>query len=68
MLIENVLNGSGYQSAAGFSFPVNTLLLFPFFSLNAIVKFKLQFNRLHSLTWILSIKMQNIEACWGGVV
>ena len=27
---------------------------------------KLQFNRLHSLTWILSIKMRTVGACWGG--
>ena len=30
-----------------------------------LLSFKLQFNRLHSLTWILSIKMQTFEARGG---
>ena len=40
-----------------------TLLLLPFFDLALIslLCFKLQFNRLHSLTWILSIKMQTVD-------
>ena len=37
-----------------------TLLLFP-----PLLSLKLQFNRLHSLTWILSIKMLTFGACGG---
>ena len=46
---------------------MNTLLLFPFFDFVkvSLLSFKLQFNRLHSLTWILSIKIRTFGACGG---